>query len=87
MAMAQAILFVIIDLLVKRAGLQRNSSKTGMARSSLPQHRSVMVDKGIPFLFLDWKRTGRHLLPQLKGKASVYTPGRPRAGRGRTAGF
>lgn len=30
---------------------------------------------GIPFLFLDWKRTGRHLLPLMPG-IKVYTPGR-----------
>ncbi len=36
-----------------------------------------LTQKKIPFLFLDWKRTGRHLLPLLKGKANIYTPGRP----------
>lgn len=30
----------------------------------------------IPFLFLDWKRTARHLLPHLNGRVHVYTPGR-----------
>ncbi len=30
----------------------------------------------IPFVFLDWKRTGRHLIPLLKGKVNVFTPGR-----------
>jgi hypothetical protein len=35
-----------------------------------------LVDHRIPFLFLDWKRTVRHLLPQLGRKIKVYTPGR-----------
>lgn len=35
-----------------------------------------LARKGIPFLFLDWKRTCRHLLPTLGRKARVYTPGR-----------
>ncbi|MFG0252411.1 MAG: hypothetical protein ACF8NJ_06000 [Phycisphaerales bacterium JB038] len=30
----------------------------------------------IPWLFLDWKRTGRHLLPLLPKPPPVYTPGR-----------
>lgn len=32
--------------------------------------------RGIPFLFLDWKRTARHLLPLLARQINVYTPGR-----------
>lgn len=35
-----------------------------------------LIDRKIPFLFLDWKRTGRHLLPMLKSRVHVYTPGR-----------
>jgi len=30
----------------------------------------------IPFLFLDWKQTCRHLLPSLKRPVNLYTPGR-----------
>ncbi|MBE7456556.1 MAG: hypothetical protein HS102_07995 [Planctomycetia bacterium] len=33
----------------------------------------------VPVLFLDWKRTGRHLLPLLKGDVGVFTPRRPLA--------
>lgn len=29
-----------------------------------------------PFLFLDWKRTARHLLPRLPTDTNIYTPGR-----------
>jgi hypothetical protein len=32
--------------------------------------------RGVPFLFLDWKRTARHLIPSLKAKVNVFTPGR-----------
>ncbi|MEX2217668.1 MAG: DUF87 domain-containing protein [Phycisphaerales bacterium] len=35
-----------------------------------------LAERGVPFLFLDWKRTGRHLLPLLAKGVSVYTPGR-----------
>ncbi len=30
----------------------------------------------IPWVFLDWKRTARHLLPHLKRQVRVHTPGR-----------
>jgi len=29
---------------------------------------------GVPFLYLDWKRTARHMLPLLHGKSAIYTP-------------
>ena len=35
-----------------------------------------LAEKGIPFLYLDWKRTARHLLPRLGKKVKVYTLGR-----------
>ena len=35
-----------------------------------------LAHKKIPFLLLDWKRTGRHLLPLLKRRVNVFTPGR-----------
>lgn len=35
-----------------------------------------LVGKNIPWLFLDWKRTARHLLPRLTRKVNLYTPGR-----------
>lgn len=34
-------------------------------------------ERRVPFLFLDWKRTGRHLIPLLGDTVNVYTPGRP----------
>ena len=48
------------------------AGKTNVAFHILQQ----LTEKKIPFLFLDWKRTGRHLLPLLRGKPRVYTPGR-----------
>ena len=35
-----------------------------------------LTKKGIPFLYLDWKRTARHLIPGLRKRLDVYTPGR-----------
>ena len=48
------------------------AGKTNVAFGILEQ----LDAKGIPWLFLDWKRTARHLLPRLKGKVNIYTPGR-----------
>lgn len=48
------------------------SGKTNLAFAILEQ----LVERKIPFLFLDWKRTGRHLIPHLKREAKVFTPGR-----------
>ena len=33
-------------------------------------------EKKIPWLLWDWKRTARHLIPQIKGQVKVFTPGR-----------
>ncbi|MCK5225195.1 MAG: DUF87 domain-containing protein [Planctomycetes bacterium] len=35
-----------------------------------------LIQNKIPFLYLDWKRTARHLIPQIKAKINVYTAGR-----------
>lgn len=37
---------------------------------------SQLIRSEIPFLFLDWKRTARDLLPQHPGKLALYTVGR-----------
>ena len=49
------------------------SGKTNVSFHILMQ----LVARKIPFVFLDWKRTVRHLLPQLKSKINIYTAGRP----------
>lgn len=46
--------------------------KTNVAFHLLKQLASHKVS----FLFLDWKRTARHLLPDLPTKVRIYTPGR-----------
>jgi len=48
------------------------AGKTNVAFHLLEQ----LANKKMPFLFLDWKRTGRHLIPRLEGKVNIYTPGR-----------
>ncbi|MCI0441075.1 MAG: DUF87 domain-containing protein, partial [Chloroflexi bacterium] len=51
--------------------------RSGSGKTNLAFHLLRQLDeKGIPFLFLDWKQTGRHLLPALKRRTAVYTPGR-----------
>tara|TARA_R110002111_G_scaffold177181_1_gene243192 strand:- start:1036 stop:3039 length:2004 start_codon:yes stop_codon:yes gene_type:complete len=48
------------------------AGKTNLAFLLLQQ----LTQKNINFLFLDWKRTARHLIPALGKKLKVYTPGR-----------
>ncbi|MCB7129544.1 MAG: hypothetical protein J3T61_08410 [Candidatus Brocadiales bacterium] len=65
---------------ISRAELLRNmgicgmsgSGKTNVAFHILEQ----LVEKKIPFLFWDWKRTARHLIPTIGGRVNIYTPGR-----------
>lgn len=48
------------------------SGKTNVTLHLLQQ----FADARVPFLFLDWKRTVRHIVPRLKTKLAFYTPGR-----------
>lgn len=48
------------------------AGKTNLSFTILKQ----LTGKGIPFLFLDWKRTARHLLPQMNSQINIYTAGR-----------
>ncbi len=48
------------------------AGKTNVAFHILQQ----LVARKIPFVFLDWKRTVRHLIPLLRSKIDIYTPGR-----------
>lgn len=51
--------------------------RSGSGKTNLTFHMlRQLIQKGIPFVFLDWKRTVRHMLPQLAGKLNIYTPGR-----------
>jgi len=67
------------------AGLQKKElmqnlavfGRSGAGKTNVVFHLlEQLVTERIPFLFLDWKRTGRHLLPRLGRKARVFTPGR-----------
>ena len=51
---------------------QSGAGKTNVVFHLLLQ----LINKRVPFLFLDWKRTARHLLPKIKAKVNVFTPGR-----------
>lgn len=48
------------------------AGKTNVAFLLLEQ----LTARRIPWLFLDWKRTARHMIPALPAKVNVYTPGR-----------
>lgn len=65
---------------ISRAELLRNMGIFGMSgsgKTNVAFHiLNQLVEKKIPFLFLDWKRTARHLLPTIKGRVNIYTPGR-----------
>lgn len=51
--------------------------RSGAGKTNVTFHiLRQLADKNIPFLFLDWKRTVRHLIPGFSGKMNVYTPGR-----------
>lgn len=62
------------ELMQNMAVLGRSGAgKTNVAFHILQQ----LIAKKIPFVFLDWKRTVRHLIPNFKDKLNIYTPGRP----------
>ena len=66
---------------ISRAELLQNLAifgRSGAGKTNVAFHiLKQLADKKIPFLFLDWKRTGRHLIPRIRGPVRVYTPGRP----------
>lgn len=62
------------ELMQNMAILGRSGAgKTNAAFVILDQ----LIKRKIPFVFLDWKRTVRHLIPQVKENINIYTPGRP----------
>ena len=65
---------------LSRAELLRGMAIFGMSGSGKTNLTFLLLkqllQKGIPFLFWDWKRTARHLVPDLGNAVSVYTPGR-----------
>lgn len=52
--------------------------RSGAGKTNAVFHLLLQLSKqGVPFLFLDWKRTARHLIPTWPGpKPALYTPGR-----------
>ena len=65
---------------ISQAELLRNMAILGMSgsgKTNLAFHiLEQLAKKRIAFLFLDWKRTARHLIPNLRSKARIFTPGR-----------
>jgi Helicase HerA, central domain len=51
--------------------------RSGAGKTNVSFHiLRQLVDQNIPFLFLDWKQTARHLIPRLRSNVNVFTPGR-----------
>ena len=51
--------------------------RSGAGKTNVGFHLMLQLTEAkIPFLFMDWKRTARHLLPKLGKKVSIFTPGR-----------
>ena len=51
--------------------------RSGAGKTNVTFHiLAQLIDRNIPFVFLDWKRTVRHLIPNFENKLNVYTPGR-----------
>ena len=51
--------------------------RSGAGKTNVTFHiLSQLIEKKIPFVFMDWKRTVRHLIPNFKNKLNIYTPGR-----------
>jgi len=65
---------------ISQAELLRNMGIFGMSGSGKTNTAfhifKQLVEKRVPILFWDWKRTTRHLLPRLRSQVRVYTPGR-----------
>lgn len=51
--------------------------RSGAGKTNVTFHiLSQLLERSIPFVFMDWKRTVRHLIPNFKDKLNIYTPGR-----------
>jgi|GEM_PF-1727733 len=51
--------------------------RSGAGKTNAVFHllRQLMA-RSVPFVFLDWKRTARHLIPLISSRLRVFTPGR-----------
>ena len=51
--------------------------RSGAGKTNVTFHiLNQLIEKKIPFVFMDWKRTVRHLIPNFNNKLNIYTPGR-----------
>jgi hypothetical protein len=51
--------------------------RSGAGKTNVTFHiLSQLIERRIPFVFMDWKRTVRHLIPNFNNKLNIYTPGR-----------
>jgi len=51
--------------------------RSGAGKTNVTFHiLAQLIERKIPFVFMDWKRTVRHLIPNFKDKINIYTPGR-----------
>jgi len=51
--------------------------RSGAGKTNVTFHiLGQLIERKIPFVFMDWKRTVRHLIPNFKDKLNIYTPGR-----------
>lgn len=51
--------------------------RSGSGKTNVTFHiLSQLIERNIPFVFMDWKRTVRHLIPHFGNKLNIYTPGR-----------
>ncbi len=51
--------------------------RSGAGKTNVSFHLlGQLIDHKIPVLFLDWKRSVRHLIPHFPQRLAVYTPGR-----------
>jgi len=51
--------------------------RSGAGKTNVTFHiLSQLIERNIPFVFMDWKRTARHLITNFNNKLNIYTPGR-----------
>ncbi len=68
------------DFGLRKSELIQNAAilgRSGAGKTNVTFHvLGQLIDRNIPFIFLDWKRTVRQLIPHYKDKLDIYTPGR-----------
>lgn len=51
--------------------------RSGAGKTNVTFHiLKQLIDRKIPFVFMDWKRTARHLINNVTSRLNIYTPGR-----------